>query len=71
MIKKFIARLVTNFQPRMNLGQKRFQEEANRENQLSKERHKQMMGDRERKYVSERTTPIDEEILGPSDSREV
>lgn len=67
-MKKFLIKLVANFQPRMNLGRKRFNEEANMESQLSDERREQIMENRDKKYVSERTTPLDSEILGPSDS---
>lgn len=74
MFKKIIARLVTNFQPRMNLGEKRFNEEANRSNvlesELARERHEQTMNSRDKKYVSERTAPNEVEITGPSDSEE-
>ena len=41
MIKKLFARLVANLQPRMNLGQQRFNEGEARESELSKERERE------------------------------
>ena len=43
-------------------------QQAAEESREAKERHDDIMAGREQKYVSERTTPAEEEILGPSDS---
>lgn len=73
MIKKFIARLVTNFQPRMNLGEKRFNEErdATREaSNYNKEIAAQREQERLRDHMKKRKEPSEAEILGPSNSVE-
>ena len=77
MIRKLIAKLISHRESQFNndrLGMdiraKRFQEESAHESRLAKERQEQIMAGRDRKYVSERTIPSDEEILGPSDSAE-
>ncbi|KKT80993.1 MAG: hypothetical protein A3B99_02505 [Candidatus Yanofskybacteria bacterium RIFCSPHIGHO2_02_FULL_44_12b] len=71
MIKKLIVRLVTNFQPRMNLGEKRFHEKSAMESLTEKERYDATMErrveQRGSKFVSERTTPTEGEIRGPSE----
>ncbi len=65
MIKKFLAKLINSWD-RMPDASK--QKAKNREEaELAKERHDQVMADRERKYVSERTVPTEGEILGPSE----
>lgn len=74
MIKKIIAKLMNWQEQRGNNPERihgseqkdRHKEEA----ELAKERHDEIMRNRDRKYVSERTAPTDEEILGPSDSSE-
>ena len=73
MIKKFIAKLVTNFQPRMDLSEKRFLE--NREAHEAASNHNKsiaMQHERERlkEQTHKREIPADEVILGPSDSME-
>lgn len=74
MIRKFIARLITNFQPRMNLSEKRFQEdkEAHREaSDYNKSIAMEHEKERLRNEMKKREAPSDESILGPSDSKEV
>lgn len=72
MLKKLIARLVTNFQPRMNLGRKRFNEEREASEEASNY-HKSIAMEHEherlRDEMREREKPSDEAILGPSDSK--
>ena len=75
MIKKFFVQFVGEWNKRANTphmvheaAQKKLNE---RERELSDERHRQIMEGRgENKYVSERTTPTEEEITGPSDSKQ-
>ena len=71
MIKKFIAKLTANFQPRMNLGRKRFNEEKEAFEEASN--YNKQIGitqrrERLRDEMKKRKEPADEVILGPSDS---
>jgi len=62
------TKLVSSWDRMPNVGKQR----ANLENEMAKERHEQIMAKREEegrpKYVSEVTTPREEQVLGPSDS---
>ncbi|MDP3793096.1 MAG: hypothetical protein Q8Q89_05230 [bacterium] len=73
MIKKFIVKLVTNFQPRMNLGEKRFLEDKDA-HEAASDYNKSIAMQHERERLKEqaqkREIPADEVILGPSDSME-
>lgn len=55
MIKKFFAELVVNFQPRMNLGKKRFNEESATKSRLNEKRERveeaEVAEKRKRKWV--------------------
>ena len=68
MIKKLLAKLVGFREQRANLPATRFESEQKDEAKLARERHEDIMRSREKKYVSERTIPAEEDILGPSDS---
>lgn len=70
MIKRIIARLTGFSQQRENLAQERFVSDNKREAELARERHDMEMEQRRKKYVSEVTAPSEEEIVGPSDSKE-
>ena len=68
MIKKIFAKLVSSWDRMPDAGKQR----ANLERELAEERRQQIMANREaegrQKYVSEVTTPNEEQVLGPSDS---
>ena len=68
MIKKIFAKLVGSWDRMPDAGKER----ANLERELAEERRQQIMANREvegrQKYVSEVTTPNEEQVLGPSDS---
>ena len=68
MIKKLLAKLVGFREQRANFPATRFESEQKDEAKLARERLEDIMKSRERKYVSERTKPAEEDILGPSDS---
>lgn len=68
MIKKFLAKLVNWTEQRENFSKSRFESDQRDQAKLARERHEQIVVGRERKYVSERTVPTQEEILGPSNS---
>ena len=71
MFKKVIAMLVTNFQPRMNLGKKRFNEEREASEEASgynKSIATEHEKERLRNEMKKREEPADEVILGPSNS---
>ena len=70
MIKKFLTKLVNWSEQRENFSASRFRANQGDEAKLAKERHEQIMAERQRKYVSERTVPAEGEILGPSESKE-
>ena len=73
-MKKFFAKLVTNFQPRMNLGRKRFNEEREASEEASNYNKSIAMEherERLRDEMQKREEPSDEVILGPSDSEKV
>jgi len=54
------------------LGEKRFREKAAIESQTEKERLEAEMARRgDKKYVSERVIPDEQEITGPSDTEKV
>ena len=68
MIKKLLAKLVGFHEQRANFPAIRHESEQKDEAKLARERHEEIMRSREKKYVSEQTTPAEEDILGPSDS---
>ncbi|MBI2064350.1 MAG: hypothetical protein HYT66_01405 [Candidatus Yanofskybacteria bacterium] len=68
MIKKLLAKLVGWREKETNFAARTFKEKSAEESREAKERHDQTMAGRQSKYVSERTTPSEEEVLGPSDS---
>ena len=71
-MKKFFAKLINKFKGRMGLGEKRFREKAAIESQTEKERLEAEMARRgDKKYVSERVIPDEQEITGPSDTEKV
>jgi len=73
MIRKFFAKLVTNFQSRINLGEKRFNEER-KAIEESSSYNKQIAMRRERErlrdQMKKREEPSETVLLGPSDSEE-
>ena len=73
MIKKIIALLTGDNAKRVNIPQMRHegeQKDINKEHaQLAKERHDEIMRNRDKKFVSERTTPTEAKITGPSESK--
>lgn len=68
MIKRFLTKLVAWREKETNFAARTFKEKSAEESRKAKERQEQIMAGREKKYVSERTIPAEEEILGPSDS---
>ncbi len=71
-MKKFFAKLVTNFQPRMNLRKQRSlegnavaKEESDHSKFVAREREHGL-----RDEMKKREEPSDAVILGPSDSKE-
>ena len=72
-MKKFFAKLITNFQPRMNLKERRFLEDKEAHEAASdynKSIAMQHERERLRENMEKRKEPSDEEILGPSDSEQ-
>ncbi len=69
MIKKFLAKLVNWSGQREDFSKSRFRADQEEQARMARERHEQVMAERERKYVSERTVPAEGEILGPSESK--
>lgn len=73
MIKEFFAKLVANFQPRMNLGEKRFLEDQKAHKEASdynKTIAMEQERERLREKMKERQVPTEEEITGPSEPPE-
>ena len=68
MIKKILAKLVNWSGQRENFSASRFMANQADESEMARERQRQIMDSRDKKYVSEVTTPSGEEIIGPSDS---
>lgn len=68
MIKKLLAKLMNWSGQREDFAKSRFRADQEEQAKMARERHEQIMAERERKYVSEQTVPGEEEILGPSDS---
>lgn len=67
-MRKFFAKLVS-WKTRENLSATRFSSDQQDQAKLARERQEQIMENREdRKYVSERTIPAEDKILGPSES---
>lgn len=62
------TKLVGFREQRANLPAIRHEAEQKDEAALARERHEDIMRSRGQKYVSERTIPAEEKILGPSDS---
>lgn len=71
MIKKILAKLANWSEQREDFSKSRFQAGQEDQAKMARERHEQIMAGRDKRYVSERTVPAEEEILGPSDSKEV
>ena len=69
MLKKILAKLVNWSGQRENFSASRFRTNQEDEARMARERHEQIMSGQDKKYVSERTVPAEEEILGPSDSK--
>ena len=69
MIKKLLAKLVGWREKESNFALRTFKEKSAEESREAKDRHDETMAGREQKYVSERTTPAEGELLGPSDSK--
>ena len=67
-MKGFFAKLVAWREKETNFAYRTFKEKSAEESRQAEERHEQVMAGRDKKYVSERTAPAEEEILGPSDS---
>ncbi len=68
MIKKFLAKLINFTEQKENLAKSAFRADQKEQERMAREKHEQIMAGRERKYVSERTIPAEEEILGPSET---
>ena len=68
MIKKIFAKLVNWSGQRENFSASRFRANQEDEARMARERQKQIMDSRDKKYVSEQTVPSEDKILGPSDS---
>ena len=68
MIKKFFIRLVNWSEQREDMAKSAFRADQKEQERMARELHEQIMAQRDRKYVSERTIPAEGEILGPSDS---
>lgn len=68
MIKRFLAKLTNWSGQRENYSVSRFRANQEDEARMARERQKQIMDSRDKKYVSEQTVPSEEKILGPSDS---
>jgi len=68
MIKKFLAKLVAWREKESNFALRTFKEKSAEESRKAEETHREIMAGRGQKYVSERTVPAEEDILGPSDS---
>lgn len=68
MIKELFAKLVAWREKETNFALRTFKEKSAEESREAEERRKRVMAGREKKHVSERTVPAEEEILGPSNS---
>ena len=68
MIKKFLAKLVAWREKESNFALRTFKEKSAEASRKAEETHQEIMARRGQKYVSERTIPAEEKILGPSDS---
>ncbi len=68
MIKKFLAKLVNWTEQKEDFAKSAFRADQKDQERMARERHEQIMTGRDKKYVSERTVPSKEEVLGPSDS---
>lgn len=67
-MKKFFAKLVNWQAQRGNNAERIHEADQQDQARLSRERQEQIMHNRgERKYVSERTVPTEQEIEGPSE----
>ncbi|OGN34110.1 MAG: hypothetical protein A3G51_00795 [Candidatus Yanofskybacteria bacterium RIFCSPLOWO2_12_FULL_43_11b] len=66
MIKKFFAKLMNFTEQKENFAKSAFRADQKEQERMARERHEQIMAEREHKYVSERTVPSEGEILGPS-----
>ena len=69
MIKKILAKLANWSEQREDFSKSRFRASQEDQAKLDRERQEQILSGRDKKYVSERTVPPEEEILGPSDSK--
>ena len=69
-MKKFFAKLINWQAQRHNNAERIHSADQQDQARLARERHEQIMESRgERKYVSERTVPTEQEIEGPSESK--
>lgn len=68
MLKKILAKLVNWSEQREGFSKSRFRADQEEQAKLAREKHEQIVLGRQRKYVSERTVPTEEEILSSSDS---
>lgn len=67
-MKKLLAKLINWSGQREDFSKSRFRADGEEQAKLARERHEQIMAGRDKKYVSERTVPTENEILSPSDS---
>src|SRR3989338_4144098 len=64
-----IGTKLVSWKTRENLPAARFNSDQQDQAKLARERHEQIMESRkDRKYISERIIPAEDEILGPSES---
>ena len=69
-MKKFFLKLVNWQAQRSNNAERIHEADQQDQARLSRERHEQIMEGRgDRKYVSERMVPTEQEIEGPSESK--
>lgn len=71
MIKKFLAKLANWTEQREDFSKSRFRVGEEDQAEMTRERHEQIMAERDREYVSEWTVPTEREIVGPGESKEV
>ncbi len=69
MIKKFLAKLVSYTERKEDFAKSAFRADQAEQDRMAREKHEQVMAERQRKYISERTTPPEGKILGPSEAK--
>ncbi len=69
MLKKLLAKLMNYTEQKENFAKSAFNADRAEQERMARENHEQVMAERQRKYVSERTVPAEGEILGPSESK--